>query len=57
VIVNEIRLFAKPGRANARPVLIHEAITDVVSLCLNAKEFKDRIQIYTRLDEGLYVFH
>jgi two-component system, NtrC family, sensor histidine kinase HydH len=56
LIVNEIRLFAKPGRANARPVLIHEAITDVVALCLNAKEFKDRVQIYTRLDEGLYVF-
>ncbi|MCF8093043.1 MAG: GHKL domain-containing protein [Desulfotignum sp.] len=55
LIANEIRLFAKPGNANAKPVMIHEAITDVVSLFLNTEEFKDRIQILTRMDETLAV--
>lgn len=54
-IVNEIRLFAKPGKANAVPVKIHQAVMDVVSLFLNTQEFKNRIQIITRLDEGFYV--
>jgi two-component system sensor histidine kinase PilS (NtrC family) len=54
-IVNEIRLFAKPGKANAVPVLIHQAVMEVVSLFLNTREFKNRIQIVTHLDEGLYV--
>ncbi|HKJ97524.1 MAG TPA: ATP-binding protein [Desulfotignum sp.] len=54
-IVNEIRLFAKPSRANAKPVMIHEAVTDVVSLFLNTVEFKDRIQIFTHLDDTLCV--
>ncbi len=54
-IVNDIRLFAKPGRANAVPVMVHQAVMDVVSLFLNTDEFKNRIQIVTRLDEGLNV--
>jgi two-component system, NtrC family, sensor histidine kinase HydH len=54
-IVNEIRLFAKPSRANAKPVMIHEAVTDVVSLFLNTEEFKDRVQIFTHVDESLCV--
>jgi two-component system, NtrC family, sensor histidine kinase HydH len=56
LIVNEIRLFAKPSRTNARPVMIHEAIADVVSLFLNTAGFKDRIQIFTQLDATLCVF-
>lgn len=54
-IVNDIRLFAKPGRANAVPVKVHQAVMDVVSLFLNTEGFKDRIQIATRLDETLTV--
>lgn len=54
-IVNEIRLFAKPGRANAVPVAVHQVIKDVVSLFLNTDEFKNRIQVVTRLDQGLNV--
>jgi two-component system, NtrC family, sensor histidine kinase HydH len=54
-IVNEIRLFAKPSRENAKPVMIQEAVTDVVSLFLNTVEFKDRIQIFTHLDDTLCV--
>ncbi len=54
-IVNEIRLFAKPGKANAVPIKIHQVILDVVALFMNTEEFKNRIQIITRLDEGLFV--
>jgi len=54
-IVNDIRLFAKPGRTNAVLVNIHQAVMDVVSLFLNTEEFKNRVQIVTRLDEDLYV--
>ncbi len=54
-IVNDIRLFAKPGRANAVPVMVHQAVMDVVSLFLNSKEFKKRIQVVTHLDEGLSI--
>ncbi len=54
-IVDEIRLFAKPGRANAVPVKVHEAIMDLVTLFLNSEEFKNRIQLVTHLDEDLVV--
>ncbi|MCA1794707.1 MAG: nitrogen regulation protein NR(II) [Desulfotignum sp.] len=54
-IVNEIRLFAKPSRANATPVMIHESVNDVVSLFLNTEEFKDRVQIFTHVDDSLCV--
>lgn len=54
-IVNDIRLFAKPSRANAVPVLVHQAVMDVVSLFLNSEEFKKRIQVVTHLDEGLSI--
>ncbi len=54
-IVNEIRLFAKPSRANAVSVMVHQAVMDVVSLFLNSKEFKNRIQVVTHLDEGLSI--
>ena len=35
--------------------MIHEAVTDVVSLFLNTAEFKDRIQIFTHIDNRLCV--
>jgi two-component system sensor histidine kinase PilS (NtrC family) len=54
-IVDDIRLFAKPGQANAIPVMVHQAVMDVVSLFLNSEEFKNRIQIITHLDERLIV--
>ena len=54
-IVNEIRLFAKPSSTNAQPVMIHEAVTDVVSLFLNTAEFKERVQIFTHIDDRLCV--
>jgi two-component system sensor histidine kinase PilS (NtrC family) len=54
-IVNDIRVFAKPGRANAIPVMVDQAVMDVVSLFLNSEEFKNRIQVVTHLDEGLIV--
>lgn len=54
-IVNEIRLFSKPGRANAIRVMVHQAVMDMVSLFLNSSEFKNRIQVVTHLDDGLSV--
>jgi len=54
-IVNDIRLFAKPRRTNARPVDMNTAIEDVVTLFLNTMKWKTRIQIITKLENNLFV--
>ncbi len=54
-ISNDIRLFAKPSKANARQVEMTQAIEDVAALFLNTKKWKTRIQIATKIEKGLFV--
>jgi len=54
-IANDIRLFAKPRKTNARPVDMTQAIGDVVTLFLNTKKIKERIQIFTKIEKNLFV--
>lgn len=54
-IVNDIRLFAKPSRANACQVNMTQAIEEVVVLFLNTLEWKTRVQIFTKLEKELFV--
>lgn len=54
-IVNDIRLISKPSRANAKRISMTRAVEDVVTLFKNTPEWTPRIDITTRLGQGLYV--
>lgn len=54
-IVNDLRLFAKPNRADAVPVNISDAINDVVALFLNTPQWKERIEIRPPTAKDLYI--
>ena len=54
-IVNDIRLIARPNRANTQLISVSRAVEDVVTLLLNTPEWTSRIEITTQLDAKLQV--
>ena len=55
-IVTDIRLIAKPSRANAELINLSKAIDDVKILFDNTPKWHDRIHIMTRLERDLHVY-
>lgn len=54
-IVTDIRLISKPGRMNSRKVNMARAIEDVKTLFMNTPEWKEKIELVTRLEQTLAV--
>lgn len=55
VIVNDIRLFAKPSTQNAIPVKLADAIEETAQLFLNDPKWNERIRLTMKLDPRIYV--
>ncbi len=54
-IVNDIRVFAKPSRADSENVDIAQAIDEVMALFQNTPEWAPRIRVDLHLVRGLFV--
>ena len=54
-IVNNFRLFIKPGTIDAAIIKIDDMIEEIVELFLNAPEYNDNIKVVTKLDQNISV--
>ena len=54
-IVNNFRLFVKPGTIDATVTPLNKIITEIVELFLNAPEYNDNIKVITKLDNNIFV--
>ncbi|MCK5542060.1 MAG: GHKL domain-containing protein [Desulfobacterales bacterium] len=54
-IVNNFRLFIKPGTTGATLTRLDIAIIEIVELFLNAPEYNDNIKVVTKVDDNILV--
>jgi signal transduction histidine kinase len=54
-IVNNFRLFIKPGATDSAVTMLDLTINEIVELFLNAPEYNDNIKVVTRLEKNISV--
>jgi len=54
-IVNNFRLFIRPGKSDARATRIDTAIHEIVELFLHAPEYNDNINVVTKINENVVI--